>query len=259
MVADGPSVQMALLWMKLLERTMADCTLAFPELNGAPLQHLERKIYGAAKSIGHTLPTSTEFRKCLEIRNKRLSGPMREAISRALSHSLGTAQQYYQAPTVSDVYSTYSVMQDIIVGARAGSPTNEGMLSQKEVSEEGEKAEQTALGCVGGEEGDSPERSQEVDHERKRKKGKEKARPWEAGALREEDKEVCEWLPKKKRTRRYSKEQTELITKYFSRHIAETNFPTSMECREFVELYKSHFQDRTAKDIYDKCRNIAGR
>ena len=54
----------------------------------------------AARGLGHTLPTATAFRKQVEIRNKRLSGAMRESVSRALSHSLMTAQQYYQAPVV---------------------------------------------------------------------------------------------------------------------------------------------------------------
>lgn len=248
LVADGPSVQMALLWMKLLG-TLPDCTLAFPELDGSQVRHLERKIETAAKSIGHTLPRPTAFRKSLEIRNKRLSGPMREA---GLTHSLGTAQQYYQAPTVSDVYSAFSVMQDIIGGARAGSPTTEDMPSQEEESEEGEKrkkAERTAPRYVGGEERDSPERGQK---ERKRKKGKERAQREGQGEIEEE----C-WLPSPKK---FSQEEMELITKFFRRQKkAQKNFPTSMECRDFVAIYKSEFQDRTVKDIYDKCRNIAGR
>jgi hypothetical protein len=41
MVADSPSVQMALLWMNLLETTVPDSTLAFPELNGGQVQHLK--------------------------------------------------------------------------------------------------------------------------------------------------------------------------------------------------------------------------
>ena len=80
----------------------------------------------AAKSLGQSLPTATVFRKELEIRNKRQDGPMREAISWALSHSLATASQYYQVLTTSDAYTTYSVMQKIIGGAQAASPSPEG-------------------------------------------------------------------------------------------------------------------------------------
>ena len=38
---------------------------------------------------------------------------MRDAVSRSLSHSLGTAEQYYQAPSLCDIYSTsfYSHLQ----------------------------------------------------------------------------------------------------------------------------------------------------
>ena len=72
----------------------------------------------AAKTLGHFLPTPGTFRKEFEIRNKRQEGPVREAVSRALSHSLATAQQCYQAPTMSDTYMAYGAMQDIITGTR---------------------------------------------------------------------------------------------------------------------------------------------
>ena len=46
---------------------------------------------------------------------------------------------YYQAPTMSDAYSAYSVVQDIIGGARAASPGEEDMLlGEEEEAEEGE-------------------------------------------------------------------------------------------------------------------------
>ena len=175
LVADATSVQMALLWLKLLERTFPDCTLAFPDFDGQPLQHLERKVDAAARSIGHTLPTATSFRKHIEIRNKRLSGPMREAVSRALSHSLATAQQYYQAPTVSDAYSAYSVMQDIIGGARAASPGKEEgedmLLGEEEAveEEEGRKAEEAAPRRKGRDSMEGEEKA-----ECRSKKGKER-------------------------------------------------------------------------------------
>ena len=99
--------------LKVLDATFPETTLAFPDFDKRPLQHLERKVQTSAKTIGHTLPSATAFRKFIEIRNKRLSGPMRDAVSRSLSHSLGTAEQYYQAPSLNDVYSTsfYSHLQ----------------------------------------------------------------------------------------------------------------------------------------------------
>ena len=446
LVADGSSVQMALLWVKVLD-SLADCSLAFPELDGRPVQHLERKMAAAAKAIGHTLPTSTDFRKALEFRNKRLTGPIREAVSRALCHSMGTASQYYQAPTASDAYNAYSVVQDIVGGARAASPTEEDMDvegkreggytedsngddetavcperrhtadkgKRKPVEEEREGAYiqgssggyQTAVGghspgrrhtadkgkrkpvgereyiqgssggghsrhtadkgkrkpvgegeyiqgsCggdhtavvghsrhtadkgkrkpvgereymqgssggghslerrhtadkgkrkpVGGEEstqdsiggdqgGHSSERrhtagkekKQRVEEKRcssggeptpvsgghspegrhtvdkgKRKKEQKRATPLKTDEV--DDEAAHEWRPSPKKKKRYSKGQTELLEKYFSRHIADRSFPTAMECRDFMQLYKSQFEGRTVKDIYDKCRNIAGR
>ena len=64
-----------------------------------------------------------------------------------------------------------------------------------------------------------------------------------------DDEDVHEWRPSRKKKKRYSKGQTELLEKYFSQHIAERSFPTSMECRDFMQLYKSQFEGRTAKDI----------
>ena len=75
-------------WMKLLQTMSLDSPLAFPDFDGQEVSHLERKIEVATRPLGHSLPTTTMFRKELEIRNKRQEGPTREAVSRALSHSL---------------------------------------------------------------------------------------------------------------------------------------------------------------------------
>ena len=75
--------------------------------------HLERKIDLTTKALGHSLPKATAFRKQLEISNKR---PKREAVSRALSHSISTAAQCYQAPTHGDSLSTYRTIQQLIDG-----------------------------------------------------------------------------------------------------------------------------------------------
>jgi len=94
-VADVTSVEMMLLWVKVVERMVPTSHLAFPDLDGSELVHLERKITSASSTLGHSLPTATRFRKSLEIHNKRLNGPLNDAVSRALTHSVSTAHQYY--------------------------------------------------------------------------------------------------------------------------------------------------------------------
>lgn len=133
LVVDATSISMLLLWQRVLCRILPDSSLAFPEFDGTKLGHPERKMGAAAKSLGHILPTPTGFRKDLEIRNKRQEGPMREAVSRALAHSLSTAQQYYQAPTLSDTYKAYQAIDEIIRGERATSPglTKEKVTAKK--------------------------------------------------------------------------------------------------------------------------------
>ena len=128
-VADATSIKMMRMWMKVAERAVPGSHLAFASLDGSELQHLERKVNAAAKVLGHNLPTATKFRKHLEIQNK---GPAKDAISRALAHSLATAKQYYQAPTRSDTYKAYRLIEGIIEGTRAASPPQEGVKSGKE-------------------------------------------------------------------------------------------------------------------------------
>ena len=119
LVADAVSVRMCLLWAKVVRSVVVDSELAFPDYSGSPHTHLVRKMQEATSGLGHSLPSSTSFRKAIEIRNKRLEGPLRSAVSRSLSHSLATAEQYYQSPSLTDVYSTYHVLNDIISGRRA--------------------------------------------------------------------------------------------------------------------------------------------
>lgn len=80
-----------------------------------------------------------------EIRNKRLTGPMKEVVSRALSHSLGTAQQYYQAPTLKDAYGAYSVCARHHWGVTAVSPVLERELDATE-QREAEKSMEEEIG-----------------------------------------------------------------------------------------------------------------
>ena len=62
------------------------------------------------------------YLKELEIRNKRIQGPAREAVSRSLSHSIGTATLYYQAPSQNDLFSTYQTIQSLVDGREGKSP-----------------------------------------------------------------------------------------------------------------------------------------
>ena len=60
------------------------------------------------------------------------------------------------------------------------------------------------------------------------------------------------------RRKTFTPQKEDLLADYFARHIAKREFPTSVECRDFIKLHPS-FAKRKPKDIYDKCRNIAGR
>ena len=122
LVADSTGVKMLLLWQRVLRHVFPQSKLAFSDFNGEAMTHLEHRIQQAAEAVGHSLPTATMFRKQMEICNKRQEGPTREAVSRALSHSLSTAQVYYQAPTLADTYSTYRAIRKMIAGETATSP-----------------------------------------------------------------------------------------------------------------------------------------
>ena len=97
--------------------------LAFPSFGGEPLSHLERRISVVADALGHTLPMSTVFRKDLEMRNRQLPVLIREAVSPSLSHSMGTALQYYQAPSANDLHATFTSICKIIEGEVGRSPS----------------------------------------------------------------------------------------------------------------------------------------
>ena len=304
-MADATCISMILLWRKLLEKTASDSPLAFPDFDGKEVTHLERKIDAAARGLGHRLPTATAFRKQVEIRNKRLSGAMRESVSRALSHSLMTAQQYYQAPTLSDIYGAYTIVQDIIAGARAGSPTKEqasGRGAGDESKEAGEERESAEPGeREGGKHGRELPKAGEVHAPCHRREGFTKPAPranveqdgGESGSRgsdgrervgrerdgrekdgrehdgRERDGEEGVSTPRdlpgsssprpRQRKKGFTKRQCALLADHFSTHISTRSFPTTVECREFVAMYKAEFEDRSPKDIYDKCRNMAGR
>ena len=101
--------------MNVLEH-IPETNLAFPNFDGSPVVHLERIIARATCALEHSLTTSTTFRKDVEIRNKRIEGLMREAVSQSLSHSIATACQYYQAPMRKDSVATYQTIQTLIDG-----------------------------------------------------------------------------------------------------------------------------------------------
>ena len=106
----------------------------------------------------------------------------------------------------------------------------------------------------------------EVEDERLCSNEKKKKRPrammenTEKGEEREgiaPEQTLCTPLPSPRKCRKaYTHAQGEFIASYFSRHISTRQFPTTAECREFLELYP---QGRTPKGIHDKCRNLAGR
>ena len=330
-MADATNVQMLLLWLKLVQMLLPDSSLAFPEFDGKAIGHLERKIETATRPLGHSLPTATTFRKELEIRNKRQEGPVREAVSRALSHSLSTAQQYYQAPTLSDTYSAYDAIGCIIGGDTATSlslpaasnPKEKGKVKGKEKArvEELEESDVPTETDVEEEERDGSKgkkrRMSQWESERENSKGqksrkprgeekeerggKKRSKPQEeeekeerGGKKRskpqeeeEEEEEIGSSKRKKRREEEekeerggnerkrreevekglsssackgkrkgFSKQEEKLVVEFFKTHISTRQLPTSKECREFLDLFP---MDRSPKDIYDKCRNIAGR
>ena len=59
----------------------------------------------------------------MEIRNKRLEGPNEGGrVSCSLTHSIGTATLYYQAPSQTDSISTFMTIQSLINGREGRSP-----------------------------------------------------------------------------------------------------------------------------------------
>lgn len=56
----------------------------------------------------------------------------------------------------------------------------------------------------------------------------------------------------------FSRKDEDLVADFFAQNIAERRFPTADECRDFIKMYPQ-FSERRPKDIYDKCRNLAGR
>ena len=288
---------MLLLWLKVVQRVLPVSPLAFPEFDGSPMGHLERKIEMATKPLEHSLPTATSFRKELEIRNKRQEGPMREAVSRALSHSLSTAQQYYQAPTLSDTYTAYNVIADIIRGDRATSPRlgeQKGKEKQKgkgkgragdvesdvsvetdvEMEKQEDEEERRGKGkkrrrSTPHEEEDDEERSskrmqrREEEEERSSKRMQRREEEEERGQgkkKKEKEKEAerrqASSSASSRKRKAFTERQEGQITDFFKTQISTRQFPTSIECREFLALFP---MQRSPKDIYDKCRNLSGR
>ena len=69
--------------------------------------------------------------------------------------------------------------------------------------------------------------------------------------LRKGDKPGPATLPETRK--KFSPEETELITTYFQTHIRDRCLPRMMECQEFLD---THHVCRSSKDIYDKVRNL---
>ena len=132
------------------------------------------QIGTAAKSLGHNLPSATEFRKEIEICNKRQEGQVRDAVSRALAHSLSTAQQYYHAPTLSDTFETYRGIDEIMRGERARSPKVE-KAKEKEVKASSCDTEEQRDSYL-QDDRESGEQTEEKGKGKKKGKGKGKER-----------------------------------------------------------------------------------
>ena len=213
-------------------------------------------MQNSAKLLGHDLPTATEFRKQLEIRNKRLDGPRREAVSRSLSHSLGTAAQYYQAPTQRDTLATFRTIRSLIDGREGHSPTPKDSGSGQKTSDppsqlnnsESEDELPTASSLARDRTSCPPKDKtawKTVRAKRDRSTPPPTARPTPSPPP----------TPNPKR-RRFTSEETEKIANYFSQHFKKNDPPSLSECREFLQIFQ---MDRTPKHIQDKCRTIAGR
>lgn len=277
LVADQTSIDMLLRWVKVVAHLLPQAELAFPDFNGDKMKHLERRICVASKSLGYSLPTATVFRKLVEIRNKRLDNSARQAVSRALSHSAQTAAQYYQAPTKGDAYSTYAIIRDIIKGDRACSPETDNMerkgkgkkwkgkekmmlsLSSRAASPNMDVDPQEEYKGKGKGKGkwkkkEKRLREEESSEEEFWRKGKKKKVREEESSEEEEGKDEKE--KKREGKRKFTVEEEEHVQEYFSENISKRKFPSMDDCRKFLKLFSI---DRKPKDIYDKCRNLAGR
>ena len=261
----GEDICLLKLWLKLLVAIYGkDSLRAFPDFSGAPLSHLERRIAASAKDLGHTLPTSTEFRKEVKIRNRRLEGPTREGASRALSHSIQTADLYYQAPTVDDAFSAFTAIQHIIMEGRTdgaeltepssplscSNPPPTALPSSSQSTSKMQPSTTTPASSLNP----SPSKKQRV-HDKDQMSSAKKQRMDETDHNREaqDDDQTTEETPShtKQKRKRFTPEEDALVGQYFAQGIS-----TSMsECRDFLELYP--IQDRKAKDMYDKVRNLA--
>lgn len=255
LVVDATSIEMVLLWMKVQESVWPDSTLAFPDFEGKEVRHLERRMEAAARTVGHEIPRPTIFRRALENRNKREEGPMREAISRSMSHSLATAQQYYQAPTISDTYKAYGAVQEIIGGTRGLSPPTQS--PREEVQEVDMMVQEVDTMDTGLYEGKGKTKRKRSDQGKNDETPLEKKAATTARVNKEAPQQKSMATPSPTR-KAFTPQQEDVLADYFARHIAKRVFPTSVECRDFIKLHPS-FAHRKPKDIYDKCRNIAGR
>ena len=145
-----------------------------------------------------------------------------------MSHSLNTAQQYYQAPTMEDTYGAYEAMQGIMAGSSATSlpplMKGKGKGKAKAMQETGDKE------------------AEEVSTLKRK-------RPDEVG----------EQVVSPQKRRKFTSAQENVLAKHFATHISTHVMPAAKECKEFLQMYSALFEGRRVKDIYDKCRNMSGR
>ena len=134
-------------------------------------------------------------------------------------------------------------MQDIINGTRALSPSAQ---TEDEPSEEGEGSARVVEEEEENKEEDTDISMQTTEVLRKDKrlaKGKEKRKSSnDEKAPLQKEASICQnpatiYSPSPQKRRGYTTKQEEIIAEYFSQHISQKTFPTSLECRDFLQLY----------------------
>ena len=136
-----------------------------------------------------------------------------------LSHSLGTAAHYYQAPTQQDSLNAYHTIQRLMAVGTPPLSTLPDTEVQPPTTPAGTSRRSSVTQTKVTSESPPPS------------------------------------TPPKKTKRKFSAEENEKITAFFEKHIANSIKPTLDECREFLQLFP---MERTAKNLQDRIRNTIG-
>ena len=140
-------------------------------------------------------------------------------------------------------------MQEMITGTRASSLCSTAAIRKvpREDEEEKEKRRERDE-----EEKEGQQERRESDKEGEQEMDTKGKRRWSA-----QQKETPPQKSPRKR-KGFSRKDEDLVADFFAQNIAKRRFPTADECRDFIKMYPQ-FSERKPKDIYDKCRNLAGR